>query len=62
MKMKLSTSFHPNKNCQVEQTIQTLVDMLRKCVINFKGNWDDHLHLIDFSYNNSYHSTILWQP
>ncbi|WMV46562.1 hypothetical protein MTR67_039947 [Solanum verrucosum] len=32
--------------------------MLRACVIDFKGNWDDHLPLIEFAYNNSYHSSI----
>ncbi|WMV37715.1 hypothetical protein MTR67_031100 [Solanum verrucosum] len=30
--------------------------MLRACVMDFKGNWDDHLSLIEFAYNNSYHS------
>ena len=25
---------------------------------DFKGNWDNHLPLIEFSYNNSYHSSI----
>ena len=43
---------------QAERTIQTLEDMLRACVIDFKGSWDDHLPLIEFAYNNSYHSTI----
>ncbi|KAI3754753.1 hypothetical protein L1987_54543 [Smallanthus sonchifolius] len=32
--------------------------MLRACVINFGGNWDSHLSLIEFSYNNSYHTSI----
>ncbi|XP_069143521.1 uncharacterized protein [Solanum lycopersicum] len=32
--------------------------MLRDCVIDFKGSWDDHLPLIEFAYNNSYHSSI----
>lgn len=36
--------------------------MLRKCVIGFKGIWDDHLLLIGFSYNNSYHSSIQMDP
>ena len=31
---------------------------MRACVINFKGSWDDHLPLIEFGYNNSYHSSI----
>ena len=32
--------------------------MLRVCAIDFKGSWDDHLPLIEFVYNNSYHSSI----
>ncbi|WMV07972.1 hypothetical protein MTR67_001357 [Solanum verrucosum] len=47
---------------QEERTIQTLDDMLRACVIDFKGNWDDHLPLIEFSYNSSYHSSIQMAP
>lgn len=36
--------------------------MLRACVIEFKGNWDTHLPLIEFSYNNSYHTSIQCAP
>ena len=60
--MKLSTTFHPHMDGQAESTIQTLEYMLRDCVIDFKGNWDDHLPLIEFSYNNSYHSSICMAP
>lgn len=35
-----------------------LKDLIRACIINFGGSWDDHLHLVDFAYNNSYQSTI----
>ena len=56
--MKLSTAFHPQTDGQAEPTIMTLKDMLRECVIDFKGSWEDHLSLIVFSYNNSYHSSI----
>ena len=41
--VKLSTAFHPQTDGQAERTIQTLEDMLRACVIDFKGNRDDHL-------------------
>lgn len=54
--VKLSTTFHPQIDDQAELTIQTLKDMLRSCVINFNGK--DHLPLIEFYYNNIYHSCI----
>ena len=36
--------------------------MLRSCVMDFRGSWDDHLPLIEFAYNNSYHSSIQMAP
>ncbi|XP_069144528.1 uncharacterized protein [Solanum lycopersicum] len=36
--------------------------MLKACVIDFKGNWDDHTPLIEFAYNNSYYSSIQKAP
>ncbi|KAH0709204.1 hypothetical protein KY284_010631 [Solanum tuberosum] len=60
--VKLSTAFHPQTDGQAERTIQTLEDMFRACVIDFKGNCDDHLPLIEFSYNNSYQSSIAKAP
>nr|GEW63666.1 putative reverse transcriptase domain-containing protein [Tanacetum cinerariifolium] len=30
----------------------------RACVLDFGGSWDVHLPLVDFSYNNSYHSSV----
>ncbi|XP_049397331.1 uncharacterized protein LOC125861487 [Solanum stenotomum] len=60
--VNLSTTFHPQTDGQAECTIQTLEDMLRACVLDFKGSWDDHLPLIEFAYNNSYHSSIKMAP
>ena len=61
-RVNLSTAYHPQTDGQSERTIQTLEDMLRACVIDFGGNWDEHLPLIEFAYNNSYHSTIKTAP
>ena len=57
-----STSFHPETDGLSERTIQTVEDMLRACAIDFGGSWDNHLPLVEFSYNNSYHSTIDMAP
>ena len=61
-KVKLSSVFHPKMDGQAEHTINALEDNFRACVIDLKGNWDDKLPLIQFSYNNSYHSTISMAP
>ncbi|XP_057251739.1 uncharacterized protein LOC130591822 [Beta vulgaris subsp. vulgaris] len=61
-KLLMSTAFHPATDGQTESTIQTLEDMLRACVMEYQGSWEDHLDLIEFSYNNSYHSSIGMTP
>jgi hypothetical protein len=62
VRLNFSTAFHPETDGQSERTIQTLEDMLRACVIDFPGSWDEHLPLIEFAYNNSYHSSIGMAP
>ena len=61
-RLDLSTAFHPQTDGQSERTIQVLEDMLRACVIEFGGHWDSFLPLAEFSYNNSYHSSIDMAP
>ncbi|GKD88336.1 putative reverse transcriptase domain-containing protein [Tanacetum coccineum] len=58
----MSTAYHPQTDGQSKRTIQTLEDMLRACVIDFGKDWDRHLPLVEFSYNNSYHTTIKVAP
>ncbi|GJU45777.1 putative reverse transcriptase domain-containing protein [Tanacetum coccineum] len=57
-----STAYHPQNDGQSERTIQTLEDMLRACVIDFGKGWVNHLSLVEFSYNNSYHASIKAAP
>ena len=46
-KVNVRTTFHPQMGGQETHTILTLQDMLRDFVIDFKGNWEDHLPLIE---------------
>ncbi|GKF13101.1 putative reverse transcriptase domain-containing protein [Tanacetum coccineum] len=56
--LAMSTAYHPETDGQSERTIQTLEDMLRTYVIDFRKGWVKHLPLVEFSYNNSYHASI----
>ena len=60
--LNLSTAFHPQTDGQSERTIQTLEDMFRSCVLQFKRHWNEYLPLAEFTYNNSYHSSIEMSP
>ena len=53
-----STSFQPQTNGQTERTNQILEDMLRAIAMEWQGSWDEHMDLVEFSYNNSYQATI----
>jgi len=61
-KLKLSSAYHPQTDGQSERTIQSLEDLLRACVLEQGGAWDTYLPLIEFTYNNSYHSSIGMAP
>ena len=60
--MKLCTTFHPQMDDQEEHTIQTLEDILIACIVDFKGNWDNQLTLVEFAYNNCFYSSISMDP
>ncbi|GJT01168.1 putative reverse transcriptase domain-containing protein [Tanacetum coccineum] len=60
--LDMSTAYHPQTDGQSERTIQTLKDMLRACAIEFGKGWVNHLQLVEFSYNNSYHASIKAAP
>ncbi|GJW61652.1 putative reverse transcriptase domain-containing protein, partial [Tanacetum coccineum] len=60
--LDMSTTYYPQTDGQSERTIQTLEDMLRACAIDFGKGWVNHLPLVEFSYNNSYHASIKAAP
>lgn len=60
--LNFSTTYQPQTDGQSERTIQTLEDMLRACVLDFKDTLDPSLSLIEFAYNNSYHGSTGMQP
>ncbi|CAJ2633285.1 unnamed protein product [Trifolium pratense] len=61
-KLRLSSAYHPQTDGQSERTIQSLEDLLRACVLEQGVSWDSCLPLIEFTYNNSFHSSIGMAP
>nr|GEU78370.1 hypothetical protein [Tanacetum cinerariifolium] len=57
-RLDMSTTYHPHTDGQSERIIQTSKYMLRVCVLDFRRSWDVHLSLVEFSYNNIYHSSV----
>ena len=60
--LNFSTAFHPQTDGQFEIVIQVLEDMLQGCVLDFPESWDRYISLMEFSYNNSYQSSIRMAP
>jgi len=61
-KLNFSSSYHPETDGQTERVNQILEDMLRAYILDFQGKWEEYLPLVEFSYNNSYQSTIHMAP
>src|SRR4051812_34355191 len=60
--LSFSTTFHPQSSGQVERVNQNLEAVLRACVISFKKNWEKSLPFAEFSYNNSFQSSLNMAP
>jgi hypothetical protein len=61
-KLIRSSVYHPQIDGQTEWVNQTLEDMLRACVLQYDKNWDKCLPLAEFSYNNSYQTSLKMAP
>ncbi|CAN6444767.1 unnamed protein product [Victoria cruziana] len=61
-RLKMSSAFHPQTDGKSERTILTIEDRLRACILEWQGEWDRHLPLVEFAYNNSHHASIGMAP
>jgi hypothetical protein len=57
-KLIRSSAYHPQTDGQTERINQILEDMLRACILQYDKNWDKCLSLTEFSYNNSYQTSL----
>ena len=59
---KLSSGYHPETNGQSEHT-NHIVEQYLHCFVNYQlDDWVDLLHLAEFAYNNSEHSSTGYSP
>lgn len=61
-KLRLSSAYHPQMNGQSKRTVEYLEDLLRACVLKQGVSWSECLPLIEFTYINSFHSSIGMKP
>ena len=61
-KLRLSYVYHPQTDGQSERMIQSLEDLLGACVLDQGVSWSECLSLVEFTYNNSFHSSIGLAP
>jgi hypothetical protein len=57
-----SSSYLLQTDGQTERINQILVDMLRASILHFDKSWDNCLSLAEFSYNNSYQTSLKMAP
>jgi hypothetical protein len=60
--LNFTTTYHPEIDGKTERTNQILEDMLHMYVMDQHKCWEKFLPLVEFSYNNNYHSTIEMVP
>ena len=61
-RLRMSSAYHPQTDGQSERVIQSLEDLLRTCILYHLGSWDEVLPLVEFTYNNSYQTSIGMAP
>jgi hypothetical protein len=60
--LNFSTAYHPQTDGQTERTNRIVEDMLRMYVMDFPTKWEEYLHLVEFAYNNGYHTSLKMSP
>jgi len=60
--LNVSTAYHPETDGQTERTNRTLEQILRAYVGYKQNDWDKHLRLAEFAYNNSEQASTGFAP
>jgi hypothetical protein len=56
--LNFNIAYHPETDGHTKRVNQVIEDMLRMYVMDKPSKWGHHLHLVYFSYNNEYHTSL----
>jgi transposase InsO family protein len=62
MNLNFSILYHPKSDGQTERVNRVIEDILRMYVMDKPSRWEDYLHLVEFAYNNGYHTSLKMSP
>lgn len=60
--LNFSSSYHPELDGQIERVNQVLEDMLKMYYMDQKTKWEDYLHLVEFTYNITFQTSLGMVP
>jgi hypothetical protein len=60
--LNFSTIYHPKSDGKTKRFNKAIEDMLIMYVMDKPSEWEDKLHLVEFSYNNGYHASLKMSP
>jgi hypothetical protein len=62
MQLNISMAYHPETDGRTKRVNQVMEDMLRMYVMDNQTHWAKYISLVEFSYNNNFHSSIRMPP
>jgi hypothetical protein len=61
-KLNFSSACHPKKDGETKRMNKIFEDMLRPCSLKYDKSWEKSFPCAEFSYNNSYQTSIEMAP
>ncbi|KAJ9515863.1 hypothetical protein QJQ45_008753 [Haematococcus lacustris] len=62
MRIAMSTAYHPESDGQTERVNRVVEEMLRAYISPAQSDWSEHLDMVEFAINNSWHESVQNTP
>ncbi|KAJ9521574.1 hypothetical protein QJQ45_008903 [Haematococcus lacustris] len=62
MRIAMSTAYHPESDGQTERVNRVVEEMLRAYISPAQSDWSEHLDMVEFAINNSWHESLQNTP